>query len=233
MKRSKRGFGIGLAIGLIGLSGCALAQSSPPAVPAPAAATAPQSGPVVPAAFARLDEHPNGTYKLDLTHASILWKVRHFGLSTYVGRFNKFDAAIQWDNANVANNSVKVTIDPASLDTDYPNAKEKDFNKELAERDNFFNVKNFKDITFVSTKVERDSDNHGLVTGDLTLLGVTKPVVLDVTFNGGRRQPFGVKHVMGFSATTKINRSEWGMKALIPAVSDEVRIEIEGEFVKE
>jgi len=175
---------------------------------------------------------PAGAYKLDPTHASLTWKVSHLGLSNYTARFSKFDAELEFDPANMAGSKLKVTVDPTSLKTDYPFADTKDFDKKLSMGEKYFNAGKHPEITFVSTGVEMTGDKTAKVTGDLTLLGVTKSVVMDVTLNGVMaNQPFAKKPALGFSATTKVKRSEFGMTELVPMVGDEVTLLIEAEFL--
>lgn len=178
-------------------------------------------------------EAPSGTYGMDLTHASIVWRVNHLGLSHYPARFAKFDATLQFDAANPEKSSIAVTIDPKSIRTEFPYPDKEDFDAKLSNSDKFFNADKFPTITFTSTKVQRLAGNKGKITGNLTLLGVTKPVVLDVSLNGAMKEhPFSKKPALGFAAKTTIKRSDFGMTYLVPIVSDDVTIEIEAEFQK-
>ncbi|MDC8831134.1 YceI family protein [Alteromonas gilva] len=184
-------------------------------------------------AKSQYSEMPEGHYKLDLTHASVVWKVSHFGLSDYVARFASFDGAIDFDPGNLANSEVQVSIDPRSIQTAYPNADEEDFNHVLATDDGWFNAGAFPSIDFVSTNIAITGENTAIMTGDLTFLGNTLPVSLDVTLNGAMQlQPFTRKPTMGFSASTVIERSRWGMTKYIPFIGDSVTVMIEAEFVK-
>lgn len=177
---------------------------------------------------------PEGTYTLDLSHASIVWKVSHLGLSDYVARFADFDASIEFDAKNITNSKVIASINPMSIQTAYPNADEKDFDKVLATEKGWFNAGQFASIDFVSTSIEMTGDKTALMTGELSFLGVTKPVSLDVVFNGAMQvQPFSRKPTMGFSATTNIKRSDWGMSKYVPQIGDSVEVMIEGEFAKD
>ncbi|MEM0909919.1 MAG: YceI family protein [Pseudomonadota bacterium] len=179
------------------------------------------------------NDMPNGTYTLDLAHASIVWKVSHLGLSNYVARFADFDASIQYNANNVQASKVFASINPMSIQTAYPDADEKDFDKILATDKGWFNSEVFPKIEFVSTKIKMTSENTATMSGNLTFLGVTKVVDLDVTFNGAMKvQPFTRKPTMGFSATTTITRSEFGMTKYVPNIGDEVDVMIEGEFFK-
>lgn len=183
--------------------------------------------------FSPVSELPAGVYAVDKTHASINWKVSHAGLSNYTARFKSFDAAVTLDPKDITQSSVTATIDPLSIETDYVATPEKDFNKNLATQEQWFNAGKFPTITFASTKIEKTGDKTGKVHGDLTLLGVTKPVVLDVTYNGGfKEQPFTKLPTIGFSGKTVIKRSDWGLSTYSPMIGEEVTVEIEAEFVQ-
>ena len=185
-----------------------------------------------PVAFAQAPADAAGTYAMDRTHASLTWKVPHLGLSNYTARFTKFDATLTIDPAKPEDGKLAVTIDPTSVRTDYPFAERKDFDKELTEDARFFNTPKFAALTFTSTKIARTGENTADVTGDLTLLGVTKPVTIAVTLNGAREHPALKKPALGFSGVAKLKRTDFGMSALVPLVGDEVTLLIEAEFVK-
>lgn len=179
------------------------------------------------------NDMPEGNYAVDLTHASVVWKVSHLGLSDYVARFADFDANIDFDPNDISKSKVTATINPMSIQTAYPNADEKDFDKVLATEKGWFNAGEFTSIKFASSSIKMTGDTSAVMTGDLTFLGVVKPVELDVNFNGAMlRQPFSGKPTMGFSAKTVIKRSEWGMSKYVPSIGDDVEVMIEGEFVK-
>lgn len=193
---------------------------------APAALAAPGVSSTKPA------DLPAGRYVLDKTHASVVGKIKHMGFSNYQFRFTKVDAEFTYDPKSPQDAKIKVTIDPASIDTS-TGADEfgLKFNKELA-GDGWLEANKYPTATFVSTKVEPGAGQSGKVYGDLTLHGVTKPVVLDVTFNGvgSGFVPGSVK--TGFSAVTSIKRSEFGVSKYVPLVGDEVALSIEVEFDK-
>lgn len=173
---------------------------------------------------------PAGTYKLDPRHASLTWRVNHLGLSKYTARFATLDAVLTYDPKDPSKSRVTATVDPASVRTDLLNAKD-DFDKELREDPRFFKVAKFPEIKFTTTSVEKTGDKSGRMTGDLTFMGVTKPVTLDVTFNGSfKEHPMSKKAAIGFSATGTVKRSEFGLDALIPFVGDDVSVAIEAEF---
>ena len=178
-----------------------------------------------------LERVPSGSYPVDLSHASVVWKVSHFGLSTYVGRFTDFSADLTLDSADFTNSAVSVAIKTDSIDTAYPFADEKDFNKTLAT--DWFESAEYPLITFESTKVGPLVDGKSQVTGNLSMAGETHPVVLNVTLNNAiESHPINKVATIGFSATAEIDRSVWGVSNLVQAVSANVRIEIEGEFLK-
>jgi polyisoprenoid-binding protein YceI len=178
-------------------------------------------------------EMPEGLYTLDETHASLTWKVSHMGLSNYTARFTDFDAELDFNPKAPAESSLTVTIDPTSLKTDYPYPEKKDFDAKLTKGEDWFNSEKFPKITYTSTKITQTSPNTGTITGDLTFLGVTKPLVLQVKFNDAMAmQPFSKKPTLGFSATGTLSRSEWGMDTYVPNIGDEVELLIEAEFAK-
>lgn len=176
---------------------------------------------------------PAGVYKLDKGHASLTWKVSHLGLSNYTARFTRFNADLTFNPEKPEDSKVVVTVDPTSIKTDYPFADKKDFDKVLVEGKEWFNSKAFPKISFESTKIERTGENTGVMSGNLSFLGVTKPVSLNITFNGAMiKQPFSKKPALGFSAQGILKRSDWGMATYVPNIGDEVELLIEVEFGK-
>ena len=185
-------------------------------------------------AFAQ-DQAPAGQYVVDKTHASLTWKGFHQGLSWYPARFTSFDIQLTFDPADVTKSKVTATIDPKSIETDFAKTRAAgnttDFNDELATGERFFNAAKFPQITFASTAVTKTSANTGKMTGNLTFLGVTKPVTLDVTYIGNRNDPRSKKHKLGFQALGTINKTQWGMAAGGP-IADDIKIEINAEMVQ-
>lgn len=178
------------------------------------------------------NDMPEGEYTVDLSHASIVWKVSHIGLSNYVARFAEFDATIDYDPNDISKSKVSASINPMSIQTAFPFTEKEDFNKVLATEKGWFNAGEFASINFASSDIEMTGEKTAIMQGDLRFLGVTKPVSLNVVFNGAMaRQPFTGKPTMGFSATTKIIRSEFGMSKYVPTIGDVVEVMIEGEFV--
>lgn len=179
------------------------------------------------------NQMPAGIYDVDKTHASVVWKVNHLGLSDYVARFTSVDATLDFNPTSPEKSTISVRIDPTSLKTDYPYPEEENFDEVLSKGEGWFNSVKFPQIAFESRSIEKTSDNEGIMTGDLTFLGVTKPVRLNVVFNGAfLKKPFTGVPALGFSATGTIKRSDFGMDTYVPNIGDDVKIEIEAEFVK-
>jgi polyisoprenoid-binding protein YceI len=181
---------------------------------------------------------PKGTYKNDPYHSSLTFKIDHMGLSHYTARFTKFDATLDLDPAKLASSSVTVNIDPTSVRTDYSgdfkaghkDSPYKTFEEEIARGDKFLNADKFSTITFKSTQVAQAGKTLK-VTGDLTFLGVTKPVTLLGSVVGSvEKHPFMGKGAVGFSATGTVKRSDWGMIGAQAFLGDDVTIIFEGEF---
>lgn len=164
-------------------------------------------------------------YVADPAHSSVEFKISHF-FSKVTGRFTKFSATITVDRTAIPSSIIKAEIDVASVDTAQP-ARDKHL-----QSPDFFNAAKFPKMTFVSTSWSATGEKEFDVTGDLTLHGVTKPIILHVTSLGFGR---GMKDVeiSGWSAKGTIKRSEFGMTTGGPAVGDDVDIEINVEAKKE
>jgi polyisoprenoid-binding protein YceI len=168
-----------------------------------------------------------GRYVLEKSHANIFFFVSHLGFSNFYSKFTDFTAVLNANPNDLTKSSVEVTINTATADSGNGILNEK------YKGEDFFNVNKFPTAIFKSTKLELKTDTTGTLTGDLTLLGVTKPITLDVIYNGTGFNPYAGKNMLGFSAKGKINRSDFGMNSYIPAVSDEVNLIIEAEFIFE
>lgn len=171
---------------------------------------------------------PKGKYKIESNHTSVLFCVRHMGLSDYCGRFNKVTGSLNFNGAQPDKSSLDLTIDIASIDT--PSDK---LEGELKEP--FFEVSKFPTATFKSTSIKVTGKNEGEITGNLTLHGVTKPVTLKTTFNGGTQHPFANAYAIGFSSSTKINQGDFKFPAVAwrSFVADEITIYAEAELVQD
>lgn len=177
-------------------------------------------------AFATFPAFAADAYNVDPTHTQVEFTYSHFGFSNITGRFDKVEADFRFDPANPADSSVKVTIPVDSISTGVEKLDE-----HLLGSD-FFDVAKFPTATFTSTGVTDQGNGKLAVAGDLTIHGVTKPVVMDVTINKVAEHPMSKKPAAGFDASFDIKRSEFGVGGYAPAVSDEVRIEITVEAQK-
>jgi polyisoprenoid-binding protein YceI len=171
-----------------------------------------------------LEKVTSGAYALDTSHASIIFTIKHLGFSHYTGRFNDFDATLDLDAKDPTKSKLAVVIKADSTDTNNDHLEQK------LDSPEFLNVVKFPEAKFVSTKIEKISETTGLITGDFTLMGVTKPLTLKATFNGGGFNPYAGANVLGFSAVGALKRSDFGFTAYAPAVSDDVKFYVEVEF---
>ena len=169
-------------------------------------------------------ELPAGAYRLDRDHAALLFSVDHLGFSRFVGRFDAFDASLDFDPERPGDSTLTVVVETASLDVNPAS-----FADDLKGPD-WFAVQRYPEARFESRRIEITGETTGEVEGDLTLHGVTRPVTLAITFNGGGDNPLTGAYTLGFAATGTILRSDFGLGRYAPAVSDEVRLEISAEF---
>jgi polyisoprenoid-binding protein YceI len=163
------------------------------------------------------------TYTFDTTHSRVTFYVNHFGFSNSVGEFKIADGTFAFDNDDWSKSAVNAKIPVQSLELG--DAK---WNAHLLSPD-FLESAKYPDITFVSRKVEKLDATHGKLYGDLTIKGVTKPVVLDLTVNKVGEHPVRKTQAAGFTATVTVKRSEFGVTLYLPMVSDDVVIRIEVE----
>jgi len=167
------------------------------------------------------------TYKLEKPHTQIIFSVNHLGFSHSYGKFTDYDGTIVFDRGEPEKSKVDVTIKTASLDLE-----DEKWNEHLKGAD-FFNVEKFPDMTFKSINVLKTGEKTGKLSGELTILGVTKPVTLDVVFNKADKHPMKDINMAGFSASGKIKRSDFGMNYGLPMVGDDVNLIIEVEAIQE
>lgn len=166
------------------------------------------------------------TWHLDPAHSSAQFSVRHMGISTVRGAFTKVNGAIQYDAANPGKSVIEVSIDPASVDTRVE-MRDNDLRS-----DHFLDVKKYPEITFKSKRIDPAANGHLKAIGDLTIHGVTKEVALDVEGpSQPMKDPRGGLH-MGASATTTINRNDFGVSGAPGMVGSDVTITIDAELVK-
>jgi polyisoprenoid-binding protein YceI len=145
-----------------------------------------------------------GDYTIDPTHSEVGFSVRHAMVTTVRGRFKEFAGTLHLDGEDPAKSSAELTIQVTSIDT---NQAQRD---EHLRTNDFFDAGTHPEITFRSTSAERVDDDEYRLTGDLTIKGTSRPVTLDLTFNGSAKDPFGNTRV-GFEGSTKVQRADWGL----------------------
>ena len=171
-------------------------------------------------------ELKTGNYILDPTHASLVWSISHAGLSNYQARFDDIQGTLDFSSDSPQNSQLDIKIDPKSVSTGLP-----DFDETIAADSRYFNADTFPEIRFTSTAITINGQARGSVTGDLTFRGVTKPVTLDVTFNGAGKSFGNPGDTLGFSATAVIDRTEFGLTYLSNfGIGNDVMLRIEAEF---
>jgi polyisoprenoid-binding protein YceI len=172
------------------------------------------------------------TYSVDITHSSFVFSANHLGYTDVYGMFRDWGGEFTFDPAKPEATKVKIQVKTESIDT---NDRRLQAQGGIRGRDehlrsaDFFNVREFPTMTFESTKVEKTGEKTGKLHGNVTLLGVTKPVVFDVTFHKLAPHPIpAYKGVMtvGFHITGTIKRTDWGMKTGVPAISDDIKLMI-------
>ena len=172
------------------------------------------------------------TYKIDVDHSDIMFKVKHLMISTATGYFKKFDATVETEKDDFTNAKVYFEADIDSIDT-----KNEQRDTHL-KSDDFFNAAQFPKMIFKSTSIEKDGEAEYKLKGNLTIRDITKPITLDVDYNGSTKDPWGFERA-GFEVTGKINRKEFGLKwsAVTEAgglvVDDIVKLQMNVEFVKQ
>ncbi|HEX4853114.1 YceI family protein [Arenimonas sp.] len=159
-------------------------------------------------------------YNIDPTHTQVEFTYSHMGFSNITGRFDTVQGEFLFDPADPTKSSVNITIPVDSISTGVDKLDE-----HLLKAD-FFDAATYPTATFKSTGVTAAGDNALKVAGDLTIHGVTRPVVLDVTINKIGEHPMAKVPAAGFDASTTILRSEYGVGGYVPVVGDEVRIDI-------
>ncbi|WP_202845523.1 YceI family protein [Luteimonas saliphila] len=202
----------------------ACSPAEPPAAADPAATPAATLDGAEPApADVAPVEGVSGTYVIDPNHTNVVAQWSHFGFSNPVANFGQAEGRIVYDADNVSASSVEVTLPLDGL-----SSFAEDFNDHLRSAD-FFDAERFPAITFKSTSVESAGGNRLKVTGDLTVKDITRPVELDVTVNRFAEHPMAKRAAAGFDAVTTLKRSDFGVGAYAPNVSDEVELRITTE----
>lgn len=168
-----------------------------------------------------------GTYSIDPNHTQVTWKVNHLGFSMLQGQFGAWGGTLKLSPADLTAAKVDVTFDMTQLRTSFAA-----FTKHLNSSD-FFDTGKFGTATFVSSSVRPGPNNTATIVGNLTIKDVTRPVTLQVKLVGAGDNPMGDTFDVGFLATGTIKRSEFGLGMAVPAVSDEVTLEINAAFTKD
>lgn len=171
-------------------------------------------------------------WQIDPAHSHIAFSARHMMISKVRGRFENFSGTIDFNEDNPADSTINVEIDAASINT---RADQRD---DHLRSPDFLNVENFPTLTFVGKRVEVQNATSGKLIGDLTIRGVSKEVALDIEYAGQAKSPWGM-YSAGFSASTSINRKDWGLEWNAPLetggvlVGDAINIDIELELIKQ
>jgi len=166
-----------------------------------------------------------GQYTLDTDHAALLFKINHLGFSTFIGRFTAFDASLDFDPENIEASSVEVIVDMTSLNVNLP-----EFEEELL-GSNWFDAAQFPQAIYRTTSFVGNNGNDYEFAGELTLHGVTAPLNIVVTFNGGGRNFLTRSYTLGFQASANFLRSDFGVDRFTNfGVGDDIELEIHVEF---
>ena len=166
----------------------------------------------------------SGSYVLDPAHGKITWSVSHMGFSTYVGQFNDVSATLTLDSANPAASKLDASVRMASVGTFSDGL---DAHLKTAD---FFDVANHPTAAFHATSIRRTDADSADITGNLTLRGVTKPIVIQADFNQAGVNPVDKGYTVGFDGHAKIKRSDFGISYGLPALGDEITLHLEAEF---
>lgn len=164
-------------------------------------------------------------YEFDKSHTNILFFVSHIGFSEMAGKFTDYDGHFLFDQEKPENSKVEVNLKPAGIKTS------SEALDDHLQKPDWFNSEKFPEITFQSARIKVTGKNTGEIIGNVSMLGVTKPVTLRVTFNKADYHPMTQDYVAGFTAEAKLKRSDFGMTNAIPMVGDDVRIWISAEGV--
>ena len=172
------------------------------------------------------------SWTIDFAHSHLQFSARHMMISKVRGEFERFSGSVNFDDVNPQNTTVDITVDLDSINTREP---QRDAHLRSAD---FFDIENHPTMTFKSKRVELIDDNRGKLVGDLSIRGITREVTLDVEYAGLATSPWGTTNA-GFSASTTINRKDWGLNWNVALetggwlVGEKVNIAIELELVKQ
>ncbi len=175
--------------------------------------------------FVNSSQAATETYIFDSSHTYVLFHIKHFGFSNPSGKWMAKGQLIL-DEKKLQNSKVNVTINVAGIVTGNP-----ELDKHLKGAD-FFDVAKFPTATYVSTSIDRTGKDRAIVHGNLTLHGVTKPITLTVKLNKKGNNPINNKLTLGFTASTTLRRSDFGITTLLPGLGNDVKLDIEAEADK-
>lgn len=167
-----------------------------------------------------------GQYKLDPNHASLVFKIQHLGLSTYVGRFNQLQANLDFTPENMAAAKLEAEVIIASIDVNNLTLEQ------TLQNSTWFDSEQFPKAHFISESVTQTSNGEFVFHGKLTLHGITRPISFNARFHGGADNWMTGKYTLGFSANANIKRADFGMTSYIPIVGNDVQLEIHAEFLR-
>lgn len=166
----------------------------------------------------------SGDYVLDASHGKITWSVDHMGFSTYVGQFTDVEAKLDLDTANPAASSLEAVVQTDSVGT---------LNDQLdahLKTADFFDTAKYRNARFEATSIRLTDRDSAEVTGNLTMRGITRPIVFAADFNQAGMSPVDKKYTLGFDGRALIKRSDFGMQYGLPMLGDEVTLHLEAEF---
>ncbi|MGZ3899059.1 MAG: YceI family protein [Bacteroidia bacterium] len=169
------------------------------------------------------------TYNMDKNHSKLVFSVMHFGISHVEGNFKNFEATLKSTKDDFSDAMVEMTADAGSIDTDV-DMRDKDLKSE-----NFLDVEKYPKITFKSTSFKKVSDKKYKMEGNITIHGVTKPIVFEVVYNGKAQNPMSKKNLVGFTVNGKLNRKDFnvGNGPSSMAVGNEIDVRSNVEFIME
>lgn len=163
-------------------------------------------------------------YTFDKSHSFLEWEVSHFGYSEVTGKIF-FDGTINYNPKQPQKSTFTINVDINSITTGIPK-----LDKELVGR-NYFDAKEFPTATFIANKIIKTSKNTGIIHGKVTIKGITKPLTIKVTLTKSGTHPYYQRPALGFKATTSLKRSDFGIRAYLPGVGDQVTIILYAEAI--
>lgn len=174
-----------------------------------------------------LIEITSGEFRVDRDHSTLLFKIDHMGLSKFVGRFNRFDASLNFDANQPKNSTLEAVVEMASVDVN-----NEDFERALVGKF-WFNTEQYPQAYFKTLAAQQLNHNTLSFRGLLTFLGQEQEITVIVKINGAGNNLLTGRYTLGFSASTTFSRSAFGLDRYVPTVGDEVELEIHAEFQRQ